>query len=110
SQINFELVGCAIKLVSPSLPSLSTASTTTTTSLSCDFHSNKDHNPYPDLSFILQVIADYAWLKLTFDPSSTTLLTASIAFLIAECPASILSWPSFSETFKHIDFLYPNSR
>ncbi|KNZ62199.1 hypothetical protein VP01_13003g1, partial [Puccinia sorghi] len=52
-----------------------------------------DHNSYPDLSFILQVIADYAWLKLTFNPSSTSvspLLTASIAFLLAECPASIL--------------------
>ncbi|KNZ64188.1 hypothetical protein VP01_10574g1, partial [Puccinia sorghi] len=101
SQINFELLGCAIKLVSPSPPSLSTASTTAI-SLSCDFHSGKDHNPYPDLSFILQVMDDHAWLKLTLDPSSTCCSLASIAVLLAKCPPSILSAPSLPSFFEEV--------
>ncbi|KNZ50558.1 hypothetical protein VP01_4351g1 [Puccinia sorghi] len=79
SQINFELIGCAIKLVSPS-----------------------PYQPHPQQQSLF--VDDHAWLKITLDPSSTAVspfLSASIVVLLAKCPPSILSaspsLPSFVE-------------
>ncbi|PLW23851.1 hypothetical protein PCANC_25981 [Puccinia coronata f. sp. avenae] len=96
SRINFELVGCAIQLVSP--PSSSTA---TASSSAYDEHSGKDHDTYSGSSFILQLMADRARFKLALDSSSTVVspsLNASVAVWLAECPPSILSVASSSPT------------